>query len=72
MTIRNQSDLSMRELECLYWAARGKTSWSIAIILGISENTVIFHIKKATKKLVTNNRTEAVAKAIELGLLELS
>ena len=35
--------LSPRELECLKWAAAGKTAWETSIILDISEGTVKFH-----------------------------
>jgi LuxR family transcriptional activator of conjugal transfer of Ti plasmids len=61
--------LSEREKVCLLWTARGKSSWEIGRILGISENTVIFHIKNAMKKLGTKNRTLAAVKAIQLGFI---
>jgi LuxR family transcriptional regulator, quorum-sensing system regulator BjaR1 len=56
--------LTLRERECLQWAARGKTDWETSGILQISNNTVSVHIAKAVKKLAATNRTEAVAKAI--------
>lgn len=58
--------LSPREIECLSWTAKGKTSWAIARILEVSENTVIFHLRNAIKKLEATNRSQAVAKAIAL------
>jgi DNA-binding CsgD family transcriptional regulator len=64
--------LSSREKQCLAWTAQGKTSWVIATLLSISENTVNFHIKNAMRKLGTNNRTLAVVKAIELNLIDTS
>jgi LuxR family transcriptional activator of conjugal transfer of Ti plasmids len=63
--------LSDREKECLGWAAAGKSSWDIAVILSISENTVNFHVKNAMKKLGATRRTLAVVKAINLGLIDL-
>ncbi len=63
-------DLSDREKTCLSWTALGKSSWEIGQILSISENTVIFHIKNAMKKLGTNSRTFAAIKAAQLGLIE--
>ncbi|MBX2881042.1 MAG: LuxR C-terminal-related transcriptional regulator, partial [Granulosicoccus sp.] len=39
----NEIELSAREAECLTWTAKGKTSWEIAVILGIAESTVSFH-----------------------------
>ncbi len=62
--------LSDREKACLSWTALGKSSWEIGQILSISENTVIFHIKSAMKKLCTNNRNVAAIKAVQLGLIE--
>lgn len=61
--------LSQRELECLHWAAAGKTSWEIARILSIAERTVVFHIGRAVEKLQVSNRRQAVAKAITSGLI---
>jgi LuxR family quorum-sensing system transcriptional regulator CciR len=66
----NPSILSDREKSCLAWSARGKSSWEIGRILAISENTVIFHIKNAMKKLGTSSRTLAAVKAIQLGLIK--
>jgi DNA-binding CsgD family transcriptional regulator len=63
--------LSEREKECLRWSAQGKSSWDTGVILGISEFTVNFHIKKAMQKLETNNRIVAVVKAIRFGLIRI-
>jgi DNA-binding CsgD family transcriptional regulator len=62
--------LTARERESLLWVIGGKTSWEIAKILGVSENTVIFHINNAKRKLDANSRTQAAAKALALGLIE--
>lgn len=61
--------LSEREIECLRWAAEGKTSWETSQILGISERTVVFHIQKASDKLSVCNRSHAVARAVSLGMI---
>lgn len=61
--------LTEREIEALRWAADGKTTADTAGILGLSENTVKFHIKNAIAKLDVANKTAAVAKAAVLGLL---
>jgi LuxR family quorum-sensing system transcriptional regulator CciR len=63
-------ELSDREKACLRWTALGKSSWEIGQILSISENTVIFHIKNAMRKLGVRSRTLAAVKAIQLGLIE--
>ncbi|MES0056620.1 MULTISPECIES: LuxR family transcriptional regulator [unclassified Mesorhizobium] len=63
--------LSLRESECLLWVARGKTSWEIGKILGVSVNTVNFHIKNVMQKLDTTSRTAAAIKAANLGIIKL-
>ena len=63
--------LTPREREILRWAADGKTSWEVSVILGISERTVKFHLIQASHKLNAVNRTAAVAKALARGLIKL-
>lgn len=63
--------LSPREIECLGWAAHGKTEEDIALILGRSRETVHFHLNNALRKLNAGNRTHAVAIACSLGLIRL-
>lgn len=62
--------LTPRERDCLQWIADGKSNWDIGMILGISENTVRFHIKNLLRKLQAPSRTAAVVQAIRLGLIE--
>lgn len=61
--------LSLREREVLLWSAAGKTADEIGLILAISSRTVTFHINRCIAKLGAANKTEAVAKALVLGLL---
>ncbi|RWM44610.1 MAG: LuxR family transcriptional regulator [Mesorhizobium sp.] len=61
--------LSLRERECISWAARGKSSWEIGKILGISANTVNFHIKNVKTKLNSASRTVAAIKAVDFGII---
>lgn len=42
--------LTPREYECLQWAARRKSAWDIACILGIKPRTAAFHLDNAKKK----------------------
>lgn len=56
--------LTNREQQCATWIVEGKTSWEIAQILGISENTVNFHIKNIMRKLRCNTRALVVARLI--------
>jgi len=64
-----KSFLTLREVEILKWTADGKTTGDIAQILEVSENTVKFHLKNATAKLQSPNKTAAVVKAAVLGWL---
>jgi DNA-binding CsgD family transcriptional regulator len=64
--------LTKREVECLRWAAVGKTDKEISIILGRSHATVRFHIKNAGEKLNTVNRSQTVFKAAQLGFLAVA
>lgn len=62
-------DLTAREIDCLNWTAAGKTSAEISNILSLSEHTVNHYLNRATKKLDTVNRTQAVARALRLGII---
>lgn len=61
--------LTEREIDCLNWTAAGKTSAEISEILGLSEHTVNHYLNRATRKLDTVNRTQAVAKALRTGII---
>jgi len=62
--------LTEREIECLTWTAAGKTSVEIAEIMSLSEHTINHYLNRATRKLDTVNRTQAVAKALRLNLIK--
>ena len=61
--------LTSRQCECLMWVARGKSSWAISKLLGISHHTVDYHIDTAMEALDVNSRTSAAVKAAVLGLI---
>jgi DNA-binding CsgD family transcriptional regulator len=61
--------LSARERQCLSLAAHGQTSEDIASKLGITERTVEFHFVSIRSKLAAATRQEAVAKAVQVGLI---
>jgi len=65
------TSLSSRELECMHWAAMGKTSWEIGMIIGLAERTINFHIARACEKLGVHRRQAAVTSAIQRGLIPL-
>jgi DNA-binding CsgD family transcriptional regulator len=61
--------LSKREVECLHWAAIGKTDKEISLILGRSHATIRYHVHRAGEKLNSVNRSQTVFKAGQLGYL---
>jgi DNA-binding response OmpR family regulator len=63
-------DLTDREAETLTWAARGKTSSEIAMIIGLTKRTVDFHIDNARLKLNATSRLHAAVKAAAGQLIE--
>jgi DNA-binding response OmpR family regulator len=65
-----QVALGEREIECLTWAARGKTSAEIAQIVGTSKRNVDFHIETACRKLDVATRVQAVVKAASGRLID--
>ncbi len=67
----NNVVLSFREKEVLTWLKQGKSSWDISVILGISERTVNYHVYNIMAKLDVSKRTQAVAVAARLGLIDI-
>lgn len=63
--------LTTRELEVLELAARGLTNRGVGRALGISDRTVQGHLANIYAKLQVGSRTEAVTKALQLGVIEL-
>ena len=61
--------LSPRETEILGYVARGESNPAIAKLLFLSEATVKTHLLHAFEKLGVSDRTRAVTKAMELGIL---
>lgn len=53
--------LTAREIECMKWAAAGKSDWQIGALLGVTGATAHFHIEQAKKKLGVRSRVQAVA-----------
>lgn len=61
-------NLASRELEVLQHLATGHRNRTIASTMGISENTVKFHVRNLFRKLDVGSRTEAIALAHSHGL----
>lgn len=63
--------LTPREHEVLALVAEGRSNKAIADALGISDQTVKFHVSSIVGKLGAANRTEAVRLAVRRGLIVL-
>lgn len=64
--------LSKREVQCLRWAAIGKTDREISMIMERSHATIRYHIHRAGEKLDSVNRAQTIFKAGQLGYLGAS
>lgn len=64
-------DITPRELEILTLVTRGNANKEIAATLGIAEDTVKQHVSRILQKLNVNDRAQATAEAIRLGLLSV-
>jgi DNA-binding NarL/FixJ family response regulator len=63
--------LTNKEMEVLELLSQGADSCQIAASLSITVSTVHFHVGNILKKLKAANRTEAVVKAAQKGILEI-
>jgi two-component system NarL family response regulator len=62
--------LSAREVEVLGLVAQGMCTPDIARRMFISENTIKYHVRNILQKLGAHNRAEAIAHAVQRGLIE--
>lgn len=69
--LKSAHSLSPREREVLTWVAAGKSSWDISKILKLSEKTVSGYVSAAMQKLKCGDRTQAVVRAMRMGLIEV-
>ena len=63
--------LTPREIQVLELLAEGLPNKAIARRLGISDQTVKFHVSSISGKLGAANRTDAVRRAVRRGLITL-
>ena len=62
----DNSALTAREAEVLFWIAQGKTNPEVATILGIARRTVATHVEHILAKLSVENRGAASRCASEV------
>lgn len=61
--------LSAREVQCVRWAAAGKTNAEIGTILSLSVSTVRFHLRNGGAKLGATTRARLIQMATGMGFL---
>jgi DNA-binding NarL/FixJ family response regulator len=66
-----QATLTPREHQILLMVSDGSTMQQVASRLGISPRTVETHVAKLYRKLGVRTRVQAVARAAQLGLIDL-
>jgi two-component system nitrate/nitrite response regulator NarL len=66
-----EEPLTPREIEVLELLAEGLPNKAIATRLGVSDQTVKFHVAAIIAKLGAANRTEAVRRAIHRGVIAM-
>jgi DNA-binding NarL/FixJ family response regulator len=63
--------LTPREVDVIELVAEGLSNKAVAVRLGISDQTVKFHLTSISGKLGALNRTDAVRRAVRRGLITL-
>jgi len=66
------SDLTARELEVLQYMAKGLDNKEIGGLIGCTRFTAKFHVQNILQKLQVADRTEAVAAAMQRGILHVN
>jgi LuxR family quorum-sensing system transcriptional regulator CciR len=64
--------LSQRQRECVLWSARGKTAAETATILGISEDTVVQHLRAARERYDVHSRHALILCSLFDGLISFA
>lgn len=65
-------EFTRREIQCLKWAAAGKTDNEIATIMKVSIPTIRFHLTNASRKLGVSGRSQTIRLATNLGYIGTS
>lgn len=61
-----------RQRDCLLWIARGKSDWETSRILGLSEETVVRHIKQARERYGVDKRTSLLIRTLFDGTISFT
>ena len=63
--------LSPRQIDCIALIAQGKSDWEIALILGLSRDTVHEYVEAARRRYGVRRRTQLVLRAVRDGHLNI-
>jgi DNA-binding NarL/FixJ family response regulator len=66
---RDVDQLTERETQVLQLLVDGRTNRQIGVALGLSENTIKYHLRNILEKLHLHNRAQVVAYAMRHGLV---
>ncbi|OON37010.1 autoinducer response regulator [Izhakiella australiensis] len=69
--VKTSISITSKENRVLYWASKGKTYKEIALIVGVQERTVKFHMGNIVRKLEAVNAKHAIRLASELKLVRV-
>jgi two-component system NarL family response regulator len=64
-------ELSFREAQVLRFVAHGHGNKEVAVLLGLTEETIKVHVRSILSKLAAKDRTHAVTIAVKRGIIEL-
>lgn len=67
-----EATLTPRQTRILTCIAQGQPNKDIARSLGVSERTIKYHLEEAYLRLAVANRAQAVASALERGLIDVA
>ncbi|HEY2356820.1 MAG TPA: helix-turn-helix transcriptional regulator [Phenylobacterium sp.] len=67
--VASPARLTRREIQCVKWAAAGKTDQEIGQIIRLAAPTVRFHLKNASRKLEARGRSQTIHRAAALGYI---
>jgi DNA-binding NarL/FixJ family response regulator len=67
--LATRPQLTARELEVLRWIVRGHSNLQIAREIGVTEDTIKFHVRNILGKLGVGSRSKAVALSLKSGLV---
>lgn len=64
--------LTDRQRDCVLWMARGKSDWEISRILGVTEETVVRHVKQARERYGVQKRTSLAIRTLFDGTISFT